>query len=49
MPATMLNFDLPWQGLAAGGQTGVPYIAEIVDATGAGNFPYEFVEIRVAP
>jgi hypothetical protein len=39
----------PGSGLADGGQTGVPYIAEIVDATGAGNYPYEFVEIRVAP
>lgn len=34
---------------AAGGQTGVPFLAEIVDATGAGNYLYEFVEIRVAP
>jgi len=39
----------PGSGLADGGQTGVPYIAEIVDATGAGNFPFEFVEIRIAP
>ena len=39
----------PGTGLADGGRTGVPYIAEIVDATGAGNYLYEFVEIRVAP
>jgi hypothetical protein len=39
----------PGTGLADGGDTGVPYIAEIVDATGPGNFPFEFVEIRVAP
>ena len=38
----------PGTGVAAGGDTGVPFISEIVDATGAGNFSYEFVEIRVA-
>jgi hypothetical protein len=44
------NLDgTPGTDEAAGGQTGVPYIAEIVDATGAGNFPYEYIEIRVAP
>jgi hypothetical protein len=38
----------PGTGIAAGGDTGVPFISEIVDATGAGNFSYEFVEIRIA-
>lgn len=37
----------PGTGVDAGGEMGVPYISEIVDATGAGNFSYEFVEIRV--
>lgn len=38
----------PGTGVDAGGETGVPYISEIVDATGSGNFAYEFVEIRIA-
>ncbi len=39
----------PGSGADVGGSSGVPYIAEIADATGNGNFPFEFVEIRVAP
>ncbi|MFO0637199.1 MAG: hypothetical protein U0168_30610 [Nannocystaceae bacterium] len=37
----------PGSSSAAGGTPGVPYISEIVDTTGAGNFPYEYVEIHV--
>lgn len=39
----------PASASASGGASGVPYVAQIVDATGNGNYVYEFVEIRVAP
>jgi len=39
----------PGSGDDVGGDSGVPYISEVADATGNGNFPFEFVEIRIAP
>lgn len=37
----------PGSSSATGGTPGIPYISEVVDTTGAGNFPYEYVEIHV--
>jgi hypothetical protein len=38
---------VPGASDASGGVSGVPYISEYADTTGAGNFAYEFVEIHV--
>ncbi|MBK8238521.1 MAG: hypothetical protein IPK74_23580 [Deltaproteobacteria bacterium] len=37
----------PGSSTASGGTPGVPFISEVADPTGAGNFVYEFVEIHV--
>lgn len=39
----------PGAGGPEGGASGAPFLSEYVDPTGAGNFAYEFVEVRVAP
>lgn len=38
---------VPGTSAAIGGTSGVPYISECADTTGAGNYDYEFVEIHV--
>jgi len=44
------NLDAtPGTSIATGGQTGSAFLGEVVDATGAGNYLYEFVEIGIAP